>query len=181
VISVDSSFTKLATSQHLSDGSTLTAAFLQAGELSICHLGDSCALLMQKDGSWQKLTQEHTPAREAEAKRIRSEGGSVMKVKGGWRLDGVLAVSRAIGDVQFKKSGLSAEPEITRRPISPADEFLVLMTDGLPQTLSLKAVTDSIKSLHSQDFSYAQITKKLTETAIRNGAKDNVTVLIIDI
>jgi len=139
----------MALAQHLTDGCTLTSAFIELGEVVLTQLGDCAAFMINKDGSHEKITQDHTPQRDSEAKRIRSCGGSVMKVKGGWRLDGVLSVSRAIGDVHFKKSGLSSEAEITRRSINPDDEFLVLMTDGLLQALTMKAVTDTIKKLHS--------------------------------
>lgn len=84
-----------------------------------------------------------------------------MKVRDGWRLDGVLSVSRAIGDLPFKKSGLSAEPEITRFDLEADQETLVLTTDGLLQSHSQKAITDSFMKLRAQGFSYGQIAKQL--------------------
>lgn len=45
------------------------------------------------------LTQDHKPTREDEAKRIREAGGFVINN----RVMGELAVSRAFGDVDFKR------------------------------------------------------------------------------
>jgi protein phosphatase 1L len=72
------------------------------------------ALKIKKDGTFQKLTLDHNLQSETEMNRIRNCGGSIMKVKDSLRLDGVLSVTRAIGGVHFKNSGLSAEPEVTR-------------------------------------------------------------------
>ena len=45
------------------------------------------------------LSQDHKPTREDESKRIRDAGGFVINN----RVMGELAVSRAFGDVDFKK------------------------------------------------------------------------------
>ena len=45
------------------------------------------------------MSQDHKPGREDEAKRIRDAGGFVINN----RVMGELAVSRAFGDVDFKK------------------------------------------------------------------------------
>lgn len=45
------------------------------------------------------LTQDHKPTREDESKRIREAGGFVINN----RVMGELAVSRAFGDVDFKR------------------------------------------------------------------------------
>ena len=104
-----------------------------------------------------------------------------MKVRDGWRLDGVLSVSRAIGDLPFKNSGLSSEPEITRFNLEANQETLVLTTDGLLHSLSLKAITDSFTNLKAQGFSYGQIAKQICQQAIDNGVKDNVTLIFVDL
>jgi serine/threonine protein phosphatase PrpC len=104
-----------------------------------------------------------------------------MKVRDGWRLDGVLSVSRAIGDLPFKNSGLSAEPEITRFDLEGNQETLILTTDGLLHSLSLKAITDSFTNLKTQGFSYGQIAKQICQQAIDNGVKDNVTIIFVDL
>lgn len=104
-----------------------------------------------------------------------------MKVKDGWRLDGVLAVSRSLGDSHFKKSGLSAEPEISRIEITPDDQFLLLATDGLISNQGMKKVTESILNLKTAGCGYGEIAQQLCQAAVSNAAKDNVTLVIIDV
>ena len=53
-----------------------------------------------------EVTEEHTPTRQDELIRIQASNGLVTK----GRVDGALAVSRAIGDIQYKNFIIS-EPE----------------------------------------------------------------------
>ena len=60
------------------------------------------------------------------------------------RVDGTLAMSRALGDLGFKdRIDLKAEeqavtsfPDVTTRPRSPSDDFLVVACDGIWDCLS---------------------------------------------
>ena len=52
------------------------------------------------------------------------------------RLQGELAVSRAFGDLQYRKYGLIAEPEMHWHNISAADRWLILVSDGVLEKIS---------------------------------------------
>jgi serine/threonine protein phosphatase PrpC len=60
------------------------------------------------------------------------------------RVNGNLALSRAIGDFEFKKSAelspeqqiVTAYPDVTMHEIGDDDEFLVIACDGMLSTLS---------------------------------------------
>ncbi len=54
----------------------------------------------------------HNPDEEKEHDRILSAGGTMKNIKGVMRVDGVLAVSRAIGDRAFKEAGVCSEASI---------------------------------------------------------------------
>ena len=58
----------------------------------------------------QKLTNEQTPNREDEHIRILQSNGLITMKNGVARVDGSIAVSRAIGDIQYKQF-LISEPE----------------------------------------------------------------------
>ena len=58
-----------------------------------------------------------------------------MYFHGVWRVGGVLAVSRAIGD-RVLKPVVTAAPEMRTRIITGEDAFLVLATDGVWDVLS---------------------------------------------
>jgi serine/threonine protein phosphatase PrpC len=55
------------------------------------------------------------------------------------RVQGVLAVTRAIGDIAYKDY-ISSEPEVVSIQISPQDQFLILSTDGLYKSFSKEYV-----------------------------------------
>jgi protein phosphatase 2C family protein 2/3 len=81
----------------------------------------------------------HQPLRQADTRtgekaRISAAGGFVDF----GRVNGNLALSRAIGDFEFKKSAdlspeqqiVTAFPDVITHEISPDDEFLVIACDG---------------------------------------------------
>lgn len=53
--------------------------------------------------SVKELTNDHHPDRADERSRVESAGGHVLEWAGVSRVNGQLAVSRAIGDVSYKK------------------------------------------------------------------------------
>lgn len=55
---------------------------------------------------------------------------------GTWRVQGVLAVSRGIGDIHLKE-WIIAEPDVKKLQITPDCEFLILASDGLWDAVSL--------------------------------------------
>ena len=69
----------------------------------------------------------------------------------------MLSVSRAIGDIQFKKSGLSSEPDVTRFSIEEDDSLLVLTTDGLINCLGQENLVETVNQLFKKDGSYGNV------------------------
>lgn len=51
----------------------------------------------------KELTNDHHPDNKNEKSRVESAGGNISKWAGVARVNGQLAVSRAIGDIHFKK------------------------------------------------------------------------------
>jgi len=58
------------------------------------------------------------------------QGGYVELHKGGWRVHGVLTVSRSIGDAHLK-DWVPAEPYTKTLSLTPDMEYLVLTSDGI--------------------------------------------------
>lgn len=57
----------------------------------------------------KELTNDHHPDRDDEKSRVVSAGGHITEWGGVARVNGQLALTRAIGDVQFKRSELFKE------------------------------------------------------------------------
>jgi protein phosphatase PTC1 len=73
------------------------------------------------------LTKDHKPQDEEETKRIQAEGGFVGNHG---RVNGVLAVSRALGDHMLKPF-VSAEPHVTTTRLKNSDLFMIIACDGV--------------------------------------------------
>jgi len=72
--------------------------------------GDSRAVLATKAGKCIELSHDHKPDNEGELARVKAGGGFVEE----GRVQGVIAVSRAIGDWEYKNPGLLAT--LDRKP-----------------------------------------------------------------
>ncbi|KAK9827406.1 hypothetical protein WJX81_008695 [Elliptochloris bilobata] len=134
----------------LPDGTTAAWALLQGRDLLAAWLGDSSAVLCRWAGSAPEggqlaavaLTTDHSPGRPDERARILAAGGTVTTSPDGSRarLDGELAVSRALGDAPYRSRGLIAEPELAPwQTLDAADALLLLASDGVFETLPAEA------------------------------------------
>jgi serine/threonine protein phosphatase PrpC len=78
------------------------------------------------------------------------------------RVQGVLAVTRAIGDISYKEF-ITSEPEIGSIQISPQDQYLILSTDGLYKSFSKEYVAQKV--IHMRQvlgLSFGQIANAIT-------------------
>eukprot|EP00803_Ostreobium_quekettii_P002965 evm.model.scf_4246.1 EVM.evm.TU.scf_4246.1 scf_4246:1211-3609(+) len=89
-------------------GSTAVSALVGTWHICVAGVGDSRAVLFRA-GAAIRMTRDHKPADEDEMSRIHSLGGQVLTIKGCARVQGILAMSRAIGDNVFPC--VSASPE----------------------------------------------------------------------
>lgn len=153
-----------------SSGST-AVVFLRRGSDGIfINLGDSRGMVIDEDGEIVFVTEDHTP--DSEKKRIESQGGMVT---GGYisapNTNWMLAVSRAIGDLHFKDTGiLITEPDVTKVKI-PVNGRLLLSCDGLfePWNINNKTVAKWAMKMSCHEIAM---------TAIDRGSTDNVSVMI---
>lgn len=136
---------------------------------------------MKQNGQFRKLTDEHTPGRPDECSRIIRNNGFVCTKDNVVRVDGNIAVSRAIGDPQYKDY-LIPEPDTETFKIDEDDDLLILSTDGLFMVYSIEEVTSMIHTLRLKNIPVGQISKQVVDACCESyDCKDNVTLLIIDL
>ncbi|CEO94823.1 PPM-type phosphatase domain-containing protein [Plasmodiophora brassicae] len=171
----------LAETNQLDDGSTAVVAVLHShhsgADVYVANLGDSRAVLAHKAFALP-LSTDHKPDRPDERRRVESLGGRVV-FWGTWRVQGILSLSRAIGDRNLKPL-VSSVPEIVSRRVSPGDDFIILASDGLWDVLSSQNAVDMVYK-HGWRSSSAQAARELTRTAMQMGSMDNITCMIIDL
>ncbi|XP_036988861.2 protein phosphatase 1K, mitochondrial [Artibeus jamaicensis] len=161
----------------LASGTTATVALLRDGiELVVASVGDSRAILCRK-GKAIKLTTDHTPERKDEKERIKKSGGFVLwNSLGQPHVNGRLAMTRSLGDLDLKSSGVTAEPETKRIKLHHADDsFLVLTTDGINFMVNSQEICDFVNQCHAP----SEAAHAVTEQAIQYGAEDNSTVIVV--
>ena len=99
------------------------------------------------------------------------------------RVNGQLAVSRSFGDVEHKGSDgpttVVATPEVFVEPVSEADEFMVIATDGLWDVMASQEVVNFVRIRLSEHRDLARVAKELTQEALHNASVDNVSAVIV--
>ncbi|KAL3319127.1 Protein phosphatase 1A [Cichlidogyrus casuarinus] len=164
-------------------GSTAITAFVTPKHIILGNCGDSRAMVVSKQQVVQE-TVDHKPADEKEAKRIKKAGGEVVLQ----RINGALAVSRSLGDFEYKRNtGLenteqlvSAEPEVTfyeRRP--DEDQILFLACDGIWDVFSSDILKNYLIHRLSCEESFARITEQLLDHCLHLGSRDNMSALLV--
>ncbi|KAL4742154.1 phosphatase 2C-like domain-containing protein [Aspergillus similis] len=146
--------------------------------LLVSHVGDTRILLCSTvTGEAIPLTSNHHPSSPIEANRLRRYAATFVTDSFGEERISGLANTRAFGDVHSKRIGVSAEPELRRFEVAPAEySFLVLMSDGISDALTDQEVVDIIKEAKTPDEGARHVVNFATEVT-RTG--DNATCLVV--
>lgn len=173
-------------------GTTAVVAVVGSCQLVIANCGDSRAVL-SRGGKAIPLSRDHKPERDDETTRIEAAGGRIIYWDG-YRVGGLLAISRAIGDRYLKRYVVS-EPEVTCIQRTEEDECLILASDGLWDVISndvaceiarkylANARRKSGSGIHppGEDPASAQVAALLVKLAYGRGSKDNISVVVVDL
>jgi serine/threonine protein phosphatase PrpC len=116
-------------------------ALVQSGNLLLASLGDCVGTVVHKDGTFEKISADHTPSmRPDECRRIRNQNGNIVKDK----VEATLAVTRAFGNANLKHLVI-AEPECREMKLSSNDDLLILSTDGLYNSMTNFQVVQRVR------------------------------------
>lgn len=173
-------------------GTTAVVAVVGSYEIVVANCGDSRAVLVQ-GGQAIPLSRDHKPELDDETRRIEAAGGRVI-CWDGYRVGGLLALSRAIGDRYLKRYVIS-EPEITCIQRSEDDDCLILGSDGLwdvvSNELACEVARKSLPVLRKkyasrscatgEDAASAAVAALLVKLAYGRGSKDNISVVVVDL
>ncbi|XP_021775285.1 probable protein phosphatase 2C 32 [Chenopodium quinoa] len=163
-------------SKGVSSGACAASVLIRNGELHASNVGD-CGVVLSKRGLATKLTNDHHLSREDERFRIENTGGFVHSCNGIWRLQGTLAVSRAIGDLHLKEWIIS-EPEIQKVPLTSDCDFIIMASDGLWDKVSEQEAVDIVSR---EEDNAMESCKKLVDVSFSRGNKDDITVIVINL
>ncbi|KAL9999923.1 putative protein-serine/threonine phosphatase [Helianthus debilis subsp. tardiflorus] len=174
--------------KDLPGGSTAVVVLVSPCQIIAANCGDSRAILCR--GFYTiPLTADHKPYRQDENERIVRSGGHVIQDPWGLlRVDGVLAMTRAIGDGSMKPY-VSAVPEVTFTTRTDEDECLIMASDGLWDVMSTELVGTMATSLlrHEREFPRTnekptqRVAKYLFKEAKARSSSDNFSVIVVDL
>eukprot|EP00051_Salpingoeca_urceolata_P014043 m.177886 g.177886 ORF g.177886 m.177886 type:complete len:393 (-) comp17973_c2_seq1:163-1341(-) len=166
-------------------GSTVITCLVTETHLIIGNAGDSRAVVASSvEAKGVRFgSEDHKPQSPHETARVESAGGFVNM----GRVCGNLAVSRALGDFEFKdvadlppeKQKISAEADTTILERQFTDEFLVLACDGIWDVMSNEQVVTFIKHYLEVGKEAHEIVKLLLDFCLDRGSKDNMTASIV--
>ena len=169
--------------RQLFSGTTLLLSILDGSTFWVANVGDSRGVLKNANSEVLPLSYDHKPSQLKEKKRIEEAGGYV-SLNGVWRVQGVLATSRALGDYPLKdQKVLVCEPDILSFQLGkiPPD-FAIMATDGLWDTHTNEEAINLVdKSLKKDGETVLNAAKFLARDAYSKGSTDNVSVMILNL
>ncbi|EEQ86885.2 protein phosphatase [Blastomyces dermatitidis ER-3] len=169
-------------------GCTASVAVISKDKIRVANAGDSRSVLGVK-GRAKPLSFDHKPQNEGEKARISAAGGFVDY----GRVNGNLALSRALGDFEFKKSAdlapeqqiVTAYPDVTTHEITEDDEFLVIACDGIWDCQSSQAVIEFVRRGIAAKQELYRICENMMDNCLASNSEtggvgcDNMTMVII--
>ncbi|KAF7978516.1 hypothetical protein HWV62_45685 [Athelia sp. TMB] len=182
----------LSNPAHVRDpsGCTAVAALVTNDKkIYVANAGDSRSVISVK-GEVKPLSYDHKPSSPTEKARITGAGGYIEY----GRVNGNLALSRALGDFEFKKNYsmsaekqvITADPDVTEHDITDEDEFLIIACDGIWDCLTSQQVVDFVRLKVSEGKELTEIGEEMCELCLApdtsSGAGigcDNMTVLVV--
>jgi protein phosphatase PTC6 len=146
--------------------------------LVVAHVGDTRILLCNTaTGMAIPVTTNHHPSSPIEGSRLRRYAATFVTDSFGEERMSGLANTRAFGDMRSKRIGVSAEPEIRRIELAPAEySFLVLISDGVSGTLNDQEIVDVVKEAKTPEQGARDVVSFATEVS-KEG--DNATCLVV--
>ncbi|XP_021903481.1 probable protein phosphatase 2C 32 [Carica papaya] len=161
-------------SQGVSSGASAASVLVVDGNLHIANVGD-CKVVLSRNGVAENLSMDHRLRdREDECSRIENSGGFIHCYNGVLRVQGTLAISRAIGDLHLKEWIIS-EPEMRKLCLTSDCEFLIVASDGLWDKVNEQEAVDAIRS---HDTNLLESCKKLLNMSC---STDDITVMVISL
>lgn len=211
----------------INSGSTCTSIFMYAldwnngdhnhhfyqndvlSRLLVAHVGDTRAILCDKNGLAHSLTKDHHPSNPIESNRLRKlSSGLIMTDSFGEERFLNFANTRSFGDISAKDVGITSEPEFSEYLIGNStmlnsyklqneqiikdnkikdfdgdESFLVLVSDGVTNYLSDQEIVDLImtnfNNKGNKNGNPSDCAKEVIEFLQYIGGDDNATCLIV--
>lgn len=174
--------------KHEPSGCTAVGTLISKERIVCGNAGDSRAV-MSIGGTVKALSRDHKPTNDEESQRIVNAGGFVEF----GRVNGNLALSRALGDFEFKRNSnlppeqqiVTADPEIIDHSVDAEDEFVVIACDGIWDCMTSQEVVTAVRQEIVKKTPLAKICENIMDSCIAEDSDnfqygcDNMTIIIV--
>lgn len=180
-------------------GCTAVSVLVTPTQFVIANAGDSRAVLCRA-GRAVALSEDHKPNDDREKERILKAGGTVEESQGGsrthYRVNGNLNLSRAIGDLEYKKNAtlrpdeqiITSTPDVVVMDRTPEDMFLAVCCDGVYDVLTNEDLVAFIIERLEAGKPLTEICEEIADECLSPDPKatqglgaDNITCMIVDL
>jgi len=169
-------------------GCTANVVLIVDNEIYCANAGDSRCVLASK-GQAVEMSHDHKPDNEIEKDRIQKAGGYISD----GRINGNLNLSRAIGDLEYKKDDkigvheqlIVAVPEVKKRQLTAEDDFFVIGCDGIWECMQNQDIVDFVsKRIKDKDKNLSKVVEELLDNILASDTStgigcDNMTCIIV--
>jgi serine/threonine protein phosphatase PrpC len=152
-------------------GTTANIMLIKNGIIYIANVGDSLSV-MYKNKKAYNLNREHQVIIEDEKERVLKSGANIV----GYRINGMINLTRAIGDLKFKtninlkkhEQSVIALPEITKIEYSEDIEFIIMGCDGVWDCVKRQFICDFVhkKIKENPDKDLSEILKVIFDRCV---------------
>eukprot|EP00158_Paraphelidium_tribonemae_P002591 Partr_v1_DN25501_c0_g1_i2_m20481 putative phosphatase 2C len=168
---------ELGEKNRIHSGCTAVVAFIRSESdadshkrvLYCANAGDARAVLARSDKAI-RMTYDHKGSDPQEIKRIIESGGFIMNS----RVNGVLAVTRSLGDISMKDLIVS-NPYTTQITLDGDDEFLILACDGVWDVMADQEAVDLIRHIRDPQ----EAAEAMVKQALDAHSTDNISCMVI--
>jgi protein phosphatase 1G len=130
-------------------GTTVNIMLIKNGIIYIANVGDSLSV-MYKNKKAYNLNREHQIIIESEKTRVLKSGATIV----GYRINGMLNLTRAIGDLRFKSNknlkrheqSVISLPEITKIEDTEGIDFIIMGCDGVWDCVKRQMVCEFVEN-----------------------------------
>ncbi|CDW77624.1 UNKNOWN [Stylonychia lemnae] len=127
-------------------GCTACVALVTRTEIYVANAGDTRCVIAAK-GKAKDLSTDHKPDLPNEKRRVQRASGFVEE----GRVNGIIAISRAIGDWEYKSQSLKPEdnmvtafPEVVVEQLRPEHDFMIIACDGIWDCMTSQQAVDFV-------------------------------------
>lgn len=140
------------------------------------NVGDSRTILIRKECAL-RLSYDHKASDKEEQKRVKKEGGLIIKN----RFYGTLAITRALADFEMKDGvdGLSYIPYISKTEVNPTDRYIIMCSDGLTDVVTDELFFKLVNEYESRKDLQVTLAEYLVKYAVNHNSRDNISCVAI--